>query len=131
MAVPGVSIQLQNFEYRTFREHYDRLGDAISNPEKTAGTLYAKNLLTKEEKEKVMHRYLHRHEKIEIIMSAMERRIEIDRANFFSFLNALTKQTKSEVVAAKKALETYRKFVWVIARYGELCFYSLSWYWVV
>ena len=78
-------------EYRTFREHYDRLVCAIQDPLSLATRLFTQGTITYEVKDRVNILALSKLEKTDKLLSAIEGQIRSDPNMFQHFLSALNK----------------------------------------
>ena len=76
-------------EYRTFREHYDRLYHAIQDPLSLATQLFASNIITSEVKGKMNIVGLSTLEKNSLLLSAVEMQIQTNPSVYHVFLSAL------------------------------------------
>ena len=65
-------------EYRTFREHYDRLYHAIQDPLSLATRLFSQGIITSAVKEQMSVLGLSRLEKNNVLLSAVEMQIKTD-----------------------------------------------------
>ena len=81
----------ETLEYRTFREHYDRLVHAIQDPLSLATRLFAQGIITYEVKDHVNMLGLSKLEKTDKLLSAVEGQIRSDPNMFQNFLSALKK----------------------------------------
>ena len=76
-------------EYRTFREHYDRLYHAIQDPLSLATRLFSRGIITSVVKEKVTVSALTRLEKNDALLTAVLGKIRTDPRMFCEFLSTL------------------------------------------
>ena len=76
-------------EYRTFREHYDRLYHAIQDPLSLATRLFSRGVITSVVKEKVTVSALTRLEKNDALLTAVLGKIRTDPRMFYEFLSTL------------------------------------------
>ena len=76
-------------EYRTFREHYDRLVTAILDPLLLATRLFARNMIDSTVKEEMSVLGLSRVYRNNALLSAVEMQIRTDPRMFSVFLSAL------------------------------------------
>ena len=76
-------------EYRTFREHYDRLVTAILDPLLLATRLFARNMIDSTVKEEMSVLGLSRVYRNNALLSAVEMQIQTDPRMFSEFLSAL------------------------------------------
>ena len=70
-------------EYRTFREHYDRLYHAIQDPLSLATWLFAKSIITSAVTGRMIAMGLSTLEKNSILLSAVEMQIRTDPKTFW------------------------------------------------
>ena len=93
-------------EYRTFREHYDRLYHAIQDPLSLATRLFAKNIITSAVKEEMGATSRTRLDKNDALLSAVETQIRTDPSTLHVFLSILNEdsamQSLVENVQGKK-----------------------------
>ena len=85
-------------EYRTFREHYDRLYHAIQDPLTLATRLFAKSIITSVIKGKMNIVGLSTLEKNSILLSAVEGQVQTDPKTFHVFLSTLNEDTSMELL---------------------------------
>ena len=76
-------------EYRTFREHYDRLVTAILEPLLLATRLFARNIIDSTVKDEMSIFGLSRVYKNNALLSAVEMQIRTDSRMLYEFLSAL------------------------------------------
>ena len=76
-------------EYRTFREHYDRLYHAIQDPLSLATRLFAKSIITSAVTGRMIAMGLSTLEKNSVLLSAVEMQIRTNPKTFYEFLSAL------------------------------------------
>ena len=76
-------------EYRTFREHYDRLVHAIQDPLPLAIRLFSKGIITSAVKERMIVLGLTTLEKNNALLSAVEKQIQSNPCTLHGFLSAL------------------------------------------
>ena len=76
-------------EYRTFREHYDRLVHAIQDPLPLATQLFSKGIITSAVKERMIVLGLTTLEKNNVLLSAVEKQIQSNPGTVHGFLSAL------------------------------------------
>ena len=76
-------------EYRTFREHYDRLYHAIQDPLSLATQLFTRNIITSAVKGKMNIVGLSTLEKNSLLLSAVEMQIQTNSSVYHVFLSAL------------------------------------------
>ena len=76
-------------EYRTFREHYDRLVHAIQDPLPLATRLFSQDIITSAVKERMIVLGLSRLEKNSALLSAVEMQIQTNPCTLHVFLSAL------------------------------------------
>ena len=69
-------------EYRTFREHYDRLYHAIQDPLSLATQLFARSIITSAVTGRMIAMGLSTLEKNSILLSAVEMQIRTDPKTF-------------------------------------------------
>ena len=84
-------------EYRTFREHYDRLVHAIQDPLPLATRLFSQGIITYEVKDRVNILALSKLEKTDKLLSAIEGQIRYDPNMFQNFLSALNKDSSMQL----------------------------------
>ena len=80
-------------EYRTFREHYDRLYHAIQDPLSLATRLFSRGIITSVVKEKVTVSAFTRLEKNDALLTAVLEKIRTDPRMFHEFLSTLDEDT--------------------------------------
>ena len=80
-------------EYRTFREHYDRLYHAIQDPLSLATRLFTRNIITSAVTGRMIAVGLSTLEKNGVLLSAVEMQIRTDPKMFYEFLSALKEDT--------------------------------------
>ena len=73
-------------EYRTFREHYYRLMQAIQDPLSLAAQLYSQGIIASAVKEQMSVLGLSRLEKNNVLLSAVEMQIQTDSSVLHIFL---------------------------------------------
>ena len=78
-------------EYRTFREHYSSLYHAIQDPLSLAAWLFSQSIITSAVKEQMSVLGLHRLEKNNVLLSAVEMKIQTDASVLHVFLATLNK----------------------------------------
>ena len=83
-------------EYRTFREHYDRLVTAILDPLLLATRLFARNMIDSTVKEEMSILGLSRVYRNNALLSAVEMQIRTDPRMFSGFLLALNEDTSMQ-----------------------------------
>ena len=76
-------------EYRTFREHFDRLYHAIQDPLSLATRLFTRSIITSAVTGRMIAVGLSTLEKNGILLSAVEMQIRTDPRMFYEFLSAL------------------------------------------
>ena len=76
-------------EYRTFREHYDRLYHAIQDPLSLATQLFTRSIVTSAVTGRMIAVGLSTLEKNGVLLSAIEMQIRTDPRRFYEFLSAL------------------------------------------
>ena len=76
-------------EYRTFREHYDRLYHAIQDPLSLATQLFSQGIIAPAVREQMSLLGLHRLEKNNVVLSAVEMQIQTDASVLQVFLATL------------------------------------------
>ena len=76
-------------EYRTFREHYDRLYHAIQDPLSLATRLFTRSIITSAVTGRMIVVGLSTLEKNYVLLSAVEMQIQTDPRMFYVFLSAL------------------------------------------
>ena len=79
----------ETLEYRTFREHYDRLVHTIQDPLPLATRLFTHGIITYEVKDRVNILGLSKLEKTDKLLSAIEGQIRSEPNMFQHFLSAL------------------------------------------
>ena len=79
----------ENPEYRTLREHYDRLVNAISEPLPLATRLFARSIIDSTLLQRVNVPALPSFEKTNTLLSAVLGKIQTDPSVFGVFLSAL------------------------------------------
>ena len=80
-------------EYCTFREHYDRLYQAIQDPLSLAARLYSQGIITSAVKENMSVPAFSRLEKNNALLSAVEMQIHTNSSAYHVFLSALKEDT--------------------------------------
>ena len=76
-------------EYRTFREHYYRLMQAIQDPLSLAAQLYSQGIIASAVKEQMSMLGLSRLEKNNVLLNAVEMQIQTDSSVLHIFLATL------------------------------------------
>ena len=76
-------------EYRTFREHYDRLYHAIQDPLSLATRLFTRSIITSAVTGRMIAVGLSTLEKNYVLLSAVKMQIRTDPMMFYEFLSAL------------------------------------------
>ena len=76
-------------EYRTFREHYDRLYHAIQDPLSLATRLFTRSVITSAVTGRMIAVGLSTLEKNGVLLSAVEMQLRTDPRMFYEFLSAL------------------------------------------
>ena len=76
-------------EYRTFREHYDRLYHAIQDPLSLAARLFSQGIIPSAVKEQMSMLGVSRLEKNNVLLSAVEMKIQTDPSVLQVFLPTL------------------------------------------
>ena len=76
-------------EYRTFREHYDRLYHAIQDPLSLATRLFTRSIITSAVKGKMVAMGLSTLEKNSLLLNAVEMQLRTYPKMFHEFLSAL------------------------------------------
>ena len=89
-------------EYRTFREHYDRLVTAILDPLLLATRLFARNIVDSTVKEEMSVLGLSRVYRNNALLSAVEMQIRTDPRTFSEFLSALNEDPSMQSLASGK-----------------------------
>ena len=85
-------------EYRTFREHYYRLVQAIQDPLSLAAQLFSQDIITSAVKEQMIVSALTRLEKNSLLLSAVEGQIQTDPRVLHVFLSTLNEDTSMQSV---------------------------------
>ena len=85
-------------EYRTFKEHYDRLYHAIQDPLSLATRLYSQGIIAPAVKEQMSVLGLHRLEKNNVLLNAVEMKIQTDPSVLYVFLETLNEDTSMQSV---------------------------------
>ena len=80
-------------EYRTFREHYDRLVHAIQDPLPLATRLFSKDIITSAVKERMIVLGLTTLEKNNALLCAVEKQIQTNPCTLHWFLSALNEDS--------------------------------------
>ena len=92
-------------EYRTFREHYDRLYHAIQDPLSLATRMFTRSIVTSAVTGRMIAVGLSTLEKNGVLLSAVEMQLRTDPRMFYKFLSALnedsTMQSLVESVQSK------------------------------
>ena len=86
-------------EYRTFKEHYDRLYHAIQDPLSLATRLFARNIITSAVKGKMNIVGLSTLEKNSLLLSAVEGQIQTNSSRYHIFLSALKEDSSMQSLA--------------------------------
>ena len=86
-------------EYRTFREHYDRLYHAIQDPLSLATQLFSQGIITSAVKEQMSMLGLSRLEKNNVLLCAVEMKIQTDTRVLHVFLETLNEDTSMQPLA--------------------------------
>ena len=96
-------------EYRTFREHYDRLYHAIQDPLSLATQLFTRNIITSAVKGKMSIVGLSTLEKTSLLLSAVEGQIQTDPRVFHVFLSTLNEDTSMKLlVKSMQGMVSYK-----------------------
>ena len=80
-------------EYRTFREHYSRLYNAIQDPLSLAIQLFSQGIIASAVKENMSVSAFSRLEKNNALLSAVEMQVRTNPSTYYAFLSALEKDT--------------------------------------
>ena len=86
-------------EYRTFREHYDRLYHAIQDPLSLATRLFSQGVITSAVKEQMSMLGLSRLEKNNVFLGAVEMKIQTDASVLHVFLATLNEDSSMQSLA--------------------------------
>ena len=86
-------------EYRTFREHYDRLYHAIQNPLSLVTRLFSQGIVTSEVKEEMSVLGRSRLDKNNTLLSAVETQIRTDPSVFYVLLATLNEDPSMQSLA--------------------------------
>ena len=86
-------------EYRTFREHYDRLVHAIQDPLPLATRLFSQGIITSVVKEEMSVLGRSRLDKNNTLLSAVETQIRSDPSVFYVFLATLNEDPSMHSLA--------------------------------
>ena len=78
-------------EYQTFRQHYDELKTGL-DPSSVVGTAFARDLLSREERNAASHTQYTDDEKLDKLLGAVERRIAVDKRAFHTFMEVLEEE---------------------------------------
>ena len=105
-------------EYRTFREHYDRLVTAILDPLLLATRLFARNMIDSTVKEEMSILGLSRVYRNNALLSAVEMQIQTDPRMFSEFLLALNEDPSIQSLVgsmqSKCFICSYHRLVYAI-----------------
>ena len=105
-------------EYRTFREHYDRLVTAILDPLLLATRLFARNMIDSTVKEEMSVLGLSRVYRNNALLSAVEMQIRTDPRTFSEFLSALNEDPSMQSLVgsmqSKCFICSYHRLVYAI-----------------
>ena len=105
-------------EYRTFREHYDRLVTAILDPLLLATRLFARNMIDSTVKEEMSVLGLSRVYRNNALLSAVEMQIQTDPRMFSEFLSALNEDPSMQSLVgsmqSKCFICSYHRLVYAI-----------------
>ena len=85
-------------EYRTFREHYDRLYHAIQDPLSLATRLFSQGIITSVVKEEMSVLGRSRLDKNNTLLSAAETQIRTDPSVFYVFLVTLNEDSSMKLL---------------------------------
>ena len=85
-------------EYRTFREHYDRLYHAIQDPPSLATRLFTRSIITSAVIGRMIAVGLSTLEKNIVILSAVEMQIQTNPRMFNVFLSALSEDPSMQTL---------------------------------
>ena len=88
VAFPNIQSAQMSVEQRAFRRCHQVFHDGV-DPSSLVPVLYSKSLLTPEEREKAIHSTATDRERIQAILTALERRISIEPRPFHVMLAAL------------------------------------------
>ena len=86
-------------EYCTFREHYDRLYHAIQDPLSLATRLFSQGIIASAVKERMSMLGLSRLEKNNVLLNAVEMKIQTDPSVLHVFLATLNEDTSMQPLA--------------------------------
>ena len=86
----------ESAEYRTFREHYDRLYHAIQDPLSLATRLFSQGIIASAVKEQMSVLGLSRLEKNNVLLNAVEMQIQTDPSVLHVFLETLNEDTSMQ-----------------------------------
>ena len=105
-------------EYRTFREHYDRLVTAILDPLLLATRLFARSIIDSSVKEEMSVLGLSRVYRNNALLSAVEMQIQTDPRMFSEFLSALNEDPSMQSLVgsmqSKCFICSYHRLVYAI-----------------
>ena len=88
LCLPGPSIEEQ-----TLRRYYGELRDQV-NPSDIAPDLYSEGLISLSEKDDAANKMHSEGDRMDKLLPAVERAIEIDRKNFYTFMDILDRVPK-------------------------------------
>ena len=83
-------------ECRTFREHYDRLYHAIQDPLSLATRLFSQGIIPSAVKEQMSVLGVSRLEKNNVLLNAVEMKIQTDASVLHVFLSTLNEDTSMQ-----------------------------------
>ena len=100
VAFPNIQSAQMSVEQRAFRRCHQVFHDGV-DPSSLVPVLYSKSLLTPEERERAIHSTATDRERIQAILTALERRISIEPSPFHVMLAALMSEPALDAVGCK------------------------------
>jgi hypothetical protein len=100
VAFPNIQSGQMSVEQRAFRRCHQVFHDGV-DPTSLVPVLYSNNLLTREERERAIHSTATDRERIQAILTALERRISIEPSPFHVMLAALMSEPALNAVGRK------------------------------
>ena len=85
-------------ECRVFREHYNRLVQSIQDPLPLATRLFSKGVIISAVKEKISVLGLSTLEKNDVLLTAVEKQIQLDPETFHVFVSALNEDPSMQLL---------------------------------
>ena len=85
-------------ECRVFREHYDRLVNAIQDPLSLATQLLIQGIITSAVKERMSEEGLPTVDKNSTLLSAVQKQVQLESLSFYVFLSALKEDPSVQLV---------------------------------